>query len=270
MRIWESRSNGDPLSLPPRLLTALLGAVTDDERPRLPQAMLDLARHEVEVINCALFLLPDAHGRPQFLSHAQVVEPSTVQGAGQAYTDGFYRRDLALQSALRRRARGNLLLLQGVDDIPDRAYRSACYEEVNTAQRFSVIRPLDGQAHLMLSFYRSARSAPLGAAEVRYLGALAEVLIEAGVQHCRARPTALSNAAGALRRLQDEAGVRLSRRENEILDCLLRGMTQEASAKALGIAPTSVVTYRNRAFGKLGVASRQDFFARLLEQRPNA
>ncbi|ESR72884.1 hypothetical protein T266_01445 [Pseudomonas aeruginosa VRFPA05] len=79
MRIWESRSNGDPLSLPPRLLTALLGAVTDDERPRLPQAMLDLARHEVEVINCALFLLPDAHGRPQFLSHAQVVEPSTVQ-----------------------------------------------------------------------------------------------------------------------------------------------------------------------------------------------
>lgn len=181
MRIWESRSNGDPLSLPPRLLTALLGAVTDDERPRLPQAMLDLARHEVDVINCALFLLPDAHGRPQFLSHAQVVEPSTVQGAGQAYTDGFYRRDLALQSALRRRARGNLLLLQGVDDIPDRAYRSACYEEVNTAQRFSVIRPLDGQAHLMLSFYRSARSAPLGAAEVRYLGALAEVLIEAGV-----------------------------------------------------------------------------------------
>ncbi|MGU1383421.1 helix-turn-helix transcriptional regulator [Pseudomonas aeruginosa] len=232
--------------------------------------MLDLARHEVDVINCALFLLPDAHGRPQFLSHAQVVEPSTVQGAGQAYTDGFYRRDLALQSALRRRARGNLLLLQGVDDIPDRAYRSACYEEVNTAQRFSVIRPLDGQAHLMLSFYRSARSAPLGAAEVRYLGALAEVLIEAGVQHCRARPTALSNAADALRRLQDEAGVRLSRRENEILDCLLRGMTQEASAKALGIAPTSVVTYRNRAFGKLGVASRQDFFARLLEQRPNA
>ncbi|MDH0303294.1 MULTISPECIES: helix-turn-helix transcriptional regulator [unclassified Pseudomonas] len=268
MRIWEPRRDNTPLSLPAHRLSALIAAVTDRERTRLPQAMLDLVRQEVDMINCALFLLPGS-GQPQFLSHAQVVEPSTVQGAGQAYTNGFYRRDLALQTALKhplaQPTRNSLLLLQGVDDIPDRAYRSACYEDVDTAQRFSVIRALDTGEHLMLSFYRSTRGDPLGESEVDYLGALAQVLIEAGVQHCRARPTALSNAESALQRLQDALDVRLSRREADVLGCLLRGLTQEATGDALGIAATSVITYRNRAFVKLGVTSRQSFFARLLD-----
>lgn len=42
---------------------------------------------------------------------------------------------------------------------------------------------------------------------------------------------------------------------------VLAGRKAEVIAHELGVAPTSVVTYRRRAYDKLGIASRGELFA---------
>lgn len=52
----------------------------------------------------------------------------------------------------------------------------------------------------------------------------------------------------------------LSNREREVCLGVLRGRKAEAIAADLSITPNSVVTYRRRAYAKLGVSSRTDLF----------
>ena len=53
----------------------------------------------------------------------------------------------------------------------------------------------------------------------------------------------------------------LSNREREVCLGVLRGRKAEAIAADLAITPNSVVTYRRRAYAKLGVNSRADLFS---------
>ncbi|RYY80998.1 MAG: LuxR family transcriptional regulator, partial [Comamonadaceae bacterium] len=56
----------------------------------------------------------------------------------------------------------------------------------------------------------------------------------------------------------------LTTRELDVCVRLLQGMTQEGIAADLGLAFTTVKTYRNRAYARLGVHFRNELFARVL------
>jgi DNA-binding NarL/FixJ family response regulator len=58
----------------------------------------------------------------------------------------------------------------------------------------------------------------------------------------------------------------LSRREREICGRLLRGWTHDGIAADLGLSATTVKTYRDRAFDRLGIHHRNELFARVLAQ----
>jgi len=53
----------------------------------------------------------------------------------------------------------------------------------------------------------------------------------------------------------------LTPRELEIASRIVAGMGAEAIALDLGIAPSSVVTYRRRAYARLGIAAQNELFA---------
>ena len=50
-------------------------------------------------------------------------------------------------------------------------------------------------------------------------------------------------------------------RERDVCERLLKGWTQDGIAADLGLAPSTVKTYRNRAFARLGIHSRHALFA---------
>jgi DNA-binding CsgD family transcriptional regulator len=58
-----------------------------------------------------------------------------------------------------------------------------------------------------------------------------------------------------------DALMALSERERAVCLGVLAGQKAEVIAHALGVAPTSVVTYRRRAYDKLGISSRGELFA---------
>lgn len=53
----------------------------------------------------------------------------------------------------------------------------------------------------------------------------------------------------------------LSEREQQVCRAVLRGKKNEQIAAELGIAASSVITYRKRAYDKLGISSRAQLFA---------
>ena len=59
----------------------------------------------------------------------------------------------------------------------------------------------------------------------------------------------------------------LTVREREVVQRILDGVTTERIADDLHIRPTTVITYRTRAYEKLGVNSRRELFAAMLRRR---
>ncbi len=73
---------------------------------------------------------------------------------------------------------------------------------------------------------------------------------------------------GRMRERLLELGPELTARELDVCVRLLQGMTHDGIAVDLGVSLTTVKTYRNRAFDRLGIHFRNELFARVLRLRP--
>lgn len=60
----------------------------------------------------------------------------------------------------------------------------------------------------------------------------------------------------------------LTERELDLCERLLRGLTHDGVAADLGLSASTVKTYRNRAFNRLGIHFRSELGALLLRPRP--
>lgn len=272
MRIWQASQQTGKFSVSQAGLCELLASITDEDRTRLPEATLRLIRSEVDVLNCALFLLP-ATGQPWLLGHAEAAGMANSAPAWSAYVDKHYQRDIALQEVLRSRAatpalQSTILLHQDADDIVDPAYRTI-YNSTGTAQRFAIFRQLKGNNNLLIGIYRAATARAFSRADLNYLELLSACLSEAAVQRYRVMPPTLALSADKLNALQAQLETKLSKREYDLILYIARGMTLPAAAKAMGIQPASAITYRNRGFAKLNIRTQQELFSKLMEYPGN-
>ncbi|WP_027014367.1 helix-turn-helix transcriptional regulator [Comamonas composti] len=266
MHIWPLQPQTGSLRVEPAAISDLLASITEPDSSLLPRAILNLVRGEVEAINCAIFLLP-AGGQPWLMGHAQVPGRHHVPSVGGSYADSYYQRDLSLQHALRlsREDAGRTMLLHhNASDIHDHEYRLRCYEEVDTRQRFAVVRPINERDSLMVGIYRA--SAAMSSGDLAFLSQTARWVGEAAVQRLRARPPAGVAAEEAILALESRLRVRLSHRERQVLLAMVQARTLPATAQGLGVALTSVVTYRNRALAKLGLGSRHELLRAVVEE----
>lgn len=266
MRIWQLEPRAGSIQVQPALIADLLASITEPDSASLPRAILNLVCGEIEAINCAVFLLPGG-SQPWLIGHAEIPERHHVRSVGGSYADSYYQRDMGLQHALRLSREGagtTMLLHQNAGDIHDREYRQRCYDEVDTRQRFAVVRPINGRDSLMVGIYRS--SAVMSQPDLEFLSHTARWVGEAAVQRLRARPPAAVAGDGALLELAARRQVRLSERERQVLLAMIQGRTLPEAAQGLGVALTSVVTYRGRALAKLGLASRHDLLRAVVEE----
>lgn len=158
-----------------------------------------------------------------------------------------------------------------VGELPDRVYRRDCYDVDDILQRFSMVSPSpDGS--VVINLYRCAYSRGFDEDELRTLRLLGEISGRAlGRQRCfLAQLEAEGDEDPLLRAFHERLkgrNVRLSRRERDVCAGLLVGATAAGIASDLGICESSVITYRRRAYQKLGVADRFDLVAFAIGQR---
>ena len=62
---------------------------------------------------------------------------------------------------------------------------------------------------------------------------------------------------------------RLTRREVAVVVRVLKGMRTEGIAIDMGLKPASVITFRKRAYAKLGIATQAELFAYCLRALPD-
>jgi DNA-binding CsgD family transcriptional regulator len=213
--------------------------------------LLDVCQAMAGASAVSLLHWPDG-GTPRLLDAASH-QPDAARLAGQRYLARQHHR-LDHQRRAPGLAPGQIAVRQQqAASLPSPGWREDCYATVGLASRLSLLLPGDGGC-TVLNAYRPL-DCPVG--EPQALAALD-------------RHAAL--LAATLRRHLDLAEVPpdplavLSARERQVVDAILAGHSAKQAGRALGLSPTSVATYRQRAFAKLGLRRQVELFG-LLSRR---
>lgn len=224
---------------------------------------------------------------PRLCAHGSFDAPDIALDCWRIYRSGVYRADTHFHAA-RAEVRGNLasnaVVTHCVADDFGRAHREQIYQAHSLSERLSLVsNDDDGMegALLAVNLYRHRAQPRFSAAEIDTVFALAAPLLAVVRRHVELGATAAAGrdeddtltfdepsalptqlAAQRLHRLCPE----LTERELAVCERLLRGWTFDGIAADLGVSPSTAKTYRNRAFGRLGIHHRNALFALVLGQ----
>ena len=171
----------------------------------------------------------------------------------QDYVNRLYQRDPSYHQihAARRdtsdNATGFRVLSVSSESIRDQEYRRLLYEEPGILRRFSLVDVLDGQpCYVSIYFSRPIDNASGIQTLIETHG---RTLISLAFRHFQ------SSCENGMKPRTDS----LSPREMQVAEMLWKGLTAKEVAKALGLSPTTVVTYKSRLFEKLKVSGLKQF-----------
>jgi DNA-binding CsgD family transcriptional regulator len=149
-------------------------------------------------------------------------------------------------------------------DIDHDAYRRDCYSSVDLVDRFSIIRH-HGDETIRLNLYRSAQRGRFVATDFASVLESADVMFALLAKHDAQRiPAGKSSEADVLARRLRQIVPQLARREFDVCVGIMQGKSSEAIALALGISVNTVLTYRKRAYARLGITSHNELMRLVL------
>lgn len=230
----------------------LLGAVVQHigSAQFLP-ALMQFCRAAAGASDCSLLL---HRGPTPELAGAISVAGTRARESGAWYMRGGYYRiepSLRLASASQER-----LLLHTLrrPELPHCRWVEH-YRDIGLEERVSLLVALDGGGWVFMNAYRPPGcDVPLDSA-AHALAEQAPVLAAALRRHLPLLPEETDP-------LED-----LSARERQVVDGILAGTSVKEMARRLDLSPTSVATYRQRAFDKLGIHRQVQLF-QLARQAP--
>jgi DNA-binding CsgD family transcriptional regulator len=236
-------------------LVAAIGTTT------FPACLLDAMRALAGAELCSVFLRNGNQHVQLIFAHGE--RPGLTEftlNASEAYARNYWRSDRQWARLVQAPNGAPIVVRRRACDIADPAYRAACYDSAGVIERVSILSP--GRPCFAVNGYRTARSTSFGPQDIERLELHAGLLIAALRQHLRSewaieRPI----DEGTLARTFGALDCGLSRREAEIVAAMVLGETQDEIAHAKQLSTGTVVTYRRRAYGKLGVTNRRDLVA---------
>ena len=200
--------------------------------------------------------------RPPVLESASWRGGAHVAEVQSAYLHGLYRFDPNLDLAL---GSGVAVRLLRREAIRRADYREACFARAGLLERLTVAAADEGQL-VLLNLYRLDPSGRFAPEEIAAIEELSRFLAALAIRHVgtlgmllRSRDRA-DRVAALAARLHALDG-RLTLREREVLSRVMLGVTSQGIALDLGIGLNTVLTYRKRAYARLGVTSQAELFS---------
>lgn len=270
MQHWTITSGSSRQGIEIGSAARLVGAVGHAERGALANATLAAVRAQAGVHHCSILIF-EGDRSPRLMSAASVEHQWHVVNIASVYARDFFRQD-ALQALIGRypasfEAPTLLVHRQRAEEIADAAYRAQCYDCIGIGERLSVLVRVSRSQSLAINLYRDSSSGAFADADVQAVIDLAPLLAACATRHYALDAEGVGTFRGAVNDELAELCPQLTLREREVVQRILDGATTERIADDLHIRPTTVVTYRNRAYEKLGVASRRELFAAVLRRR---
>ncbi|SEG28426.1 helix-turn-helix transcriptional regulator [Thauera chlorobenzoica] len=254
IRAAESLSPGDV----DRLVARIVGAIGDPDFGDTVAARL----HEAAAIDFWSVYRFDPETAPvMFASGSRRGRDVSADCFGR-YRRGLYRQDRTFRPAERLASEGRMaMILWNEAEIPS-PHRDEIYRRHGIGERLSVVGGDGGGRLLAVNLYRYQSSGAYRGKEVDTVQALGCSLLACVRKHILVQggSGAVARPVLAIERLRSHCSS-LTTRELEVCERLLRGWTYDGIAADLGLSVTSVKTYRNRAFQRLGIHFRNELFA---------
>jgi DNA-binding CsgD family transcriptional regulator len=175
-----------------------------------------------------------------------------------------HNADPSVKAASKRNGASTLTKL-AIDDIDDPQYRH-CFELTHVRERVSLFSWIGGDLY-QLSVFRGPRKNPFSPREMNYFAALAKLLLATAQKHeilfDRTQTAPRHLTIEGIERLIKLRSPTLSARECEVCARAVAGKTIEGTSLDLDIRRTSVITYRQRAYQKLGISRTNELVALL-------
>lgn len=268
--LWRKRGKPEEhatmIDADARMISAIAAAVSAVDEDDFPDRLLGALRALAGTDLCSAFQVEDDGSlRYLFAGGNHPAIPGFAEIASLDYARRYWHRDRITRQMLSAGGtpRSLHVVRQAWNGITDPEYRRACYERAQIVERLTLYQA--EEPRIFASAYRTRESGPSSAADLARLESYAPILIAAVAKHARFR---FGAAASALHPPVQEvighllnAGCALSLREAEISAGMLLGKTQKEISSESGVAMSSVVTYRQRAYRKLGVANRRGLAA---------
>jgi DNA-binding CsgD family transcriptional regulator len=212
--------------------------------------------------------------RAALLTTAGVHHPDIAVEHASRYVEGeHWRRDPAVALADSHcTANSSLLVRVDPTSIGDPILQRDFYGRARVVDKLGIYARRERQL-FGISLLHTAESGRFTESGVDEIAALADLLVALLAKHAALRSAgaqgkALASVEAIEQRLVDAAAFlgewRLSRREREVCARILFGIAASGIAVDLGINEESVSTYRKRAYGRLGIATRHELMREYL------
>ncbi|MGB0748326.1 MAG: helix-turn-helix transcriptional regulator [Magnetospiraceae bacterium] len=189
-----------------------------------------------------------------------------VEGLCRTWVGGGYADDPIL-----REARPELSIVRSeLADYADPAYRSRFFADAGLSGKLSLFQAV-GADVVYLNLYRRAGMPAFSEAEAAAARDWGEIALSSLHKHAEvwaasAPPGDREEMRGLLQTFFRDHAAKLSDREAAVCAYALLGYSHEATALTLEVSKSSAITYRNRAYKKLGVTGIAELFALYLSR----
>lgn len=231
-------------------------------RPAFPQALMSALRRVADVGHCMVFSFAGE------LSTACLLDAGNIPIGGDlgvAYSEHFHQSDPNRDAIFGGHGETTPVLLPNfARRMYNDSYRKIFFENSDIVDKFAAAIWVEDTC-FYVNFYRITSQGRFTQSEIRRLLAVAPAVSAAVARHFQ-----LGAADGdPMARLKTlfatvEPLAALTGREKEVCLRILSGFSSEAIAAELGISLHSALTYRKRAYDRLGISSQNELFGIVL------
>jgi DNA-binding CsgD family transcriptional regulator len=253
------------------LLEMFAEVLTAVGTPRLYKLLLD-ALQELATVDDLTILTLDSGAPLQLLGLASRSNTGVLRSLTRDYVAEHHNQDPNF-SELTQPTRSRRVLVRRHDfsRLKTKAYQTRFYTSVGVVDKLSYIWRC-GRTAYYVNLYRNTASGLYTTAEVQALTSISRFLANLIWLHSArvAVGEAMRHNEGddLAERLVILLDARLTVRESMVLSRILKGLQTEGIALDLNVKPASVVTFKQRAFSKLGITTQAELFARCITVLP--
>lgn len=248
----------------------LIDAIGSTDPETLAKCILEAVAPALGACECSVFAHEGSRG-PRLLSAAAEVGPWDAFRRAAIHAREFAALDELRSLIERKPAAGAVgavfVCRQRAEDMPCGALRTQVLQEAGLVDRLSLLVRFGEGVWLAAHLYRGEARGSYGADDLESGAGIARLVARCMARHYHSDPGGVAALRGSVSDGLVEIGAQLTEREREVLTRILDGVTVNRIAEDLKLRPTTIATYRLRAYEKLGVTSRQELFAAILGRR---
>jgi DNA-binding CsgD family transcriptional regulator len=227
-------------------------------RPDFPDVLIDTLRRQAGVGHCMVFALSRAGAASCLLDAGNIPTGSDL---GAAYAGQFHESDPNRDALFEGEGGAPIMLPSFAPRMYGARYRKIFFNDSDIVDKCATAI-WTGDTCFYVNFYRITSQGRFGDAERARLQTIAPAIGASVARHFQQAATPDQNLATLFATRAPLST--LTPREQDVCRRILLGLSSEAISQALGISLHSTLTYRKRAYERLGISSQNELFAIVL------